>query len=40
MAKAITTSGKISTGKKKAGIAKRHYGPKEQRPKKYRGQGK
>lgn len=39
MAKAVTQT-KIATGKKKAGQAKRHYGPKESRPKKYRGQGR
>jgi len=40
MAKKSESAGKISTGKKKSGVAKRHYGPKEQKPKKYRGQGR
>ena len=42
MAKAKSTgnSQKISFGKKKKGKAKRAYGPKEQRPKKYVGQGR
>jgi hypothetical protein len=42
MAKKTTTgnSQKISFGKKKKGKAKRAFGPKEQKPKSYRGQGK
>ena len=42
MAKASSsgTSRKISFGKKGTGKAKKSYGPKEQKPKKYRGQGK
>lgn len=42
MAKAKSTgnSQKISFGKKKKGKSKRAFGPKEERPKKYRGQGK
>lgn len=40
MAKSIGMSSKITTGKKKTGMAKRHYGPKESKPKKYRGQGR
>jgi hypothetical protein len=42
MAKAKSTgnSQKISFGKKKKGKAKRAYGPKEHRPKKYVGQGR
>lgn len=40
MAKTAGTTTKITTGKKKAGKAKRHFGPKEDKPKKYRGQGK
>lgn len=42
MAKTKTTSNsdKITFGEKKVGKAKKHFGPKEQKPKKYRGQGK
>ena len=40
MGKAPGTSNKITTGIKKTGKAKRHYGPKENKPKKYRGQGR
>ena len=40
MAKVTTSSNKITTGKKKTGKAKRHFGPKESKPKKYRGQGR
>lgn len=40
MAKQLGSSTKITTGKKKAGKAKRHYGPKEQKPKAYKGQGR
>jgi len=40
MAKATTSSNKVTTGKKKTGKAKRHFGPKEQKPKPYRGQGR
>ena len=32
--------GKISFGNRKKGVYKKHYGPKEQKPKSYRGQGK
>jgi hypothetical protein len=32
--------GKISFGTKRTGVAKKHYGPKEQKPKPYRGQGR
>jgi hypothetical protein len=41
MAKAKATGGniKISFGKKSTGKAKKNYGPKEQKPKKSRGQG-
>ena len=35
-----TNSGKIVLGKKKSGKIKKHYGPKEQKPKSYRGQGR
>jgi hypothetical protein len=42
MAKAKSTgnSQKISFGKKKKGKAKRAFGPKEQKPKRYVGQGR
>jgi len=39
-AKGGNTSQKISFGKRKTGRLKKSYGPKEQKPKKYRGQGK
>jgi hypothetical protein len=32
--------GKITFGSKKYGKARKKYGPKQQKPKKYRGQGK
>lgn len=41
MAKKQTSSGaKLSFGKKTVGKLKKSYGPKEERPKKYRGQGR
>lgn len=42
MAKKTTTtsSNKITLGKKGVGKIKKKYGPKEQKPKKYRGQGR
>ncbi len=42
MAKVKATGGsqKISFGKKSTGKAKKSYGPKEEKPKKYKGQGK
>ena len=42
MAKGKASSGntKISFGKKVTGKARKAYGPKDQRPKKYRGQGR
>ena len=43
MAKKISTSSdsnKVTFGKKTVGKLKKKYGPKEERPKKYRGQGK
>lgn len=42
MAKAKSTSGnqKVSFGKRSQGKFKKSYGPKEQKPKKYRGQGR
>jgi hypothetical protein len=39
-AKSTTDSKKITFGKKKVGVAKKSYGPKAEKPKKYRGQGK
>lgn len=38
--KATGNTQKISFGAKKKGKAKRSFGPKEQKPKKYRGQGR
>jgi hypothetical protein len=35
-----STSNKVTFGKKIVGKLKKKYGPKEERPKKYRGQGK
>jgi hypothetical protein len=42
MAKATKSGGttKVSFGKKSIGKLKKNYGPKEQKPKKYRGQGR
>ena len=43
MAKKIGTSSqsnKVTFGKKTVGKLKKKFGPKEERPKKYRGQGK
>ncbi len=42
MAKAKTTSTaqKVSFGKKTKGKFKKNFGPKDQKPKKYRGQGR
>jgi len=43
MAKAkgsLGNSYKVSFGKRIRGRAKKNYGPKEQKPKKYRGQGR
>ena len=39
-AKSSEVSRKISFGKKGTGKHKRRFGPKEQKPKKYRGQGR
>jgi hypothetical protein len=39
-AKAAGNSQKISFGKKGEGKYKKSYGPKDQKPKRYRGQGK
>jgi hypothetical protein len=38
--KATGTTQKVSFGKKGKGKAKKSYGPKEPRPKKYKGQGR
>ena len=35
-----SNSQKVSFGARKSGKAKRRFGPREQRPKKYNGQGK
>jgi len=40
MAKSVNDSRKVTFGSRKKGKYKKSYGPKEQRPKKYRGQGK
>jgi hypothetical protein len=43
MAKKVSTptsSNKVTFGKKTVGKLKKKFGPKEERPKKYRGQGK
>jgi len=40
MAKSVGSSNKLSFGKKTTGTAKKGYGPREQKPKKYRGQGR
>ena len=39
-AKAAGSSQKVSFGKKTQGKPKKNYGPKEQKPKKYKGQGR
>lgn len=38
--KSAEKSNKISFGTKKRGVAKKRYGPKDQKPKAYAGQGK
>jgi len=40
MADKGTGANKISFGKKRRGKAKKSYGPKAQKPKKYQGQGR
>jgi len=40
MAKSVGSSNKLSFGKKTTEKAKKGYGPKEQKPKRYRGQGR
>jgi hypothetical protein len=39
-AKSANTAQKVSFGKKTTGKIKKNYGPKEQKPKRYRGQGR
>ncbi len=39
-AKSAGSSQKVSFGKRSQGKAKKSYGPKEEKPKKYRGQGR
>jgi hypothetical protein len=38
--KSSTASQKVSFGKRKSGKSQKSYGPKDQKPKKYRGQGR
>lgn len=38
--KSVGSSMKVSFGKRKSGKAQKSWGPKAQKPKKYRGQGK
>lgn len=38
--KASSSSQKISFGKKSTGKARKSYGPKDQKPKRYKGQGR
>ena len=40
MAKSVGSANKVSFGKKTTGKAKKGYGPKEQKPKRDRGQGR
>jgi hypothetical protein len=40
MAKSVGSATKLSFGKKTTGKAKKGYGPKEQKPKRYKGQGR
>ena len=40
MAKAVSQKTKETFGRKKEGKPKRKYGPKEEKPKAYRGQGR
>ena len=39
-AKGSSSSQKISFGKKSTGKSRKSYGPKDQKPKRYRGQGR
>ena len=36
----LTNSNKLTFGKRKGGKAKKSYGPTQQKPKRYRGQGR
>ena len=38
--KSVGNAQKVSFGKKGTGKPKKNYGPKEQKPKRYRGQGR
>jgi hypothetical protein len=38
--KSAGSNNKVSFGKRKSGKAKKSYGPTEQKPKRYRGQGR
>tara|TARA_R110000868_G_scaffold313144_1_gene574179 strand:- start:31 stop:153 length:123 start_codon:yes stop_codon:yes gene_type:complete len=40
MAKTKQNSNKVTFGKRKGGKARKSYGPKDQKPKQYKGQGK
>ena len=40
MAKLVGSSNKVKFGKRGVGKAKKSYGPTEQKPKKYKGQGR
>jgi hypothetical protein len=40
MAKSVGSSTKVKFGKRGVGKAKKSYGPTEQKPKKYKGQGR
>ena len=40
MTKKTTSSNKISLNKKRQGKARKSFGPKDQKPKPYRGQGR
>ena len=40
VSKSSATQGKLSFGKKTVGKLKKKFGPKEEKPKKYRGQGR
>ena len=40
MAKGKSDSNKLTFGKRKNGKAKKSYGPTQQKPKRYRGQGR
>ena len=40
MAKSVGNSNKLTFGKRKSGKAKKSYGPTQQKPKRYRGQGR